>query len=182
MWQKHIYRTRSIEGFRVRVNSQRFTKPQGALFRCYLSLFWSQLVTCRGRNPAAQTPARRQVRRKGRTAGVGRPCRRRWGRGGGGAEVARCGEDGGESTANPRPVSACGGASACSLCGRREPGCSAQKPSGHFHRSPLPFTKQRVPWSRADTAFSFHKLFHFNSNVFDKQKNNRYRCGSEGVR
>lgn len=74
------------------------------------------------------------------------------------------------------------GASACSLCGRREPGCSAQKPSGLFHRSPLPFTKRRVPWSRADTAFSFHKPFHFNSNVFDKQKNNRYRCGSEGVR
>lgn len=109
MWQKHIYRTRSIEGFRVRVNSQRFTKPQGVLFRCYVSLFWSQLVTCRGRNPAAQTPARRQVRRKGRMAGVGRPCRRRRGRGGAGAEVVRCGEDGGESTANPRPVSACGG-------------------------------------------------------------------------
>lgn len=63
------------------------------------------------------------------------------------------------------------GASACSLCGRREPGCSAQKPSGHFHRSPLLFMKRRVPWSRADTAFSFHKPFHFNSNVFGKQTN-----------
>lgn len=181
MWQKHIYRTRSIEGFRVRVNSQRFTKPQGALFRCYVSLFWSQFVTCRGRNPAAQTPARRQVRRKGRTAGVGRPCRRRRGRGG----ALRLSGAGRTEEKAPRTHGRClrvEGASACSLCGRREPGCSAQKPSGHFHRSPLPFTKRRVPWSRADTAFSFHKLFHFNSNVFDKQKNNRYRCGSEGVR